>query len=202
MLPCGRSPSATCTMNDGDRRRGLHRIQREVRLLARRDRDDHRFTDGARNAEHVRRDDAGQCRGHHDGQCVAKTRGAHRVRAFAQVIGTARIASSATELMYGVIMMPMTMPGPSMLKPGRSGRIFCSIGVTEQQREIAEHDGRHADQQLEQRFDEFAHAVRRKLAEVDRDDRYPAAPRRAVRSPTSPAFRRATVQCRSASPRT
>ena len=45
-------------------------------------------------------------------------------------IGTARMASSATELMYGVIMMPMTMPGPSMLKPGRFGRNFCSSGVT------------------------------------------------------------------------
>jgi hypothetical protein len=35
--------------------------------------------------------------------------------------GTDRIASSATELTYGMIITPITSPGPSMLKPGRSG---------------------------------------------------------------------------------
>ena len=36
-------------------------------------------------------------------------------------MGTARIASSATELMYGMMNIPITSPGASMLKPGRSG---------------------------------------------------------------------------------
>lgn len=45
-------------------------------------------------------------------------------------IGTARIASSDTELTYGMIMIPITMPAESMLNPGKPGMIVCSSGVT------------------------------------------------------------------------
>jgi hypothetical protein len=45
-------------------------------------------------------------------------------------MGTARIASSLIELTYGMIMIPITIPALSMLKPGRSGIISCRAGVT------------------------------------------------------------------------
>ena len=40
------------------------------------------------------------------------------------------MASSLTELTYGMIMMPMTSPALSMLNPGSSGHSFWSAGVT------------------------------------------------------------------------
>ena len=44
--------------------------------------------------------------------------------------GTPRIASSASDDTSGRIMIPMTMPGPSALKPARPGMNRCSSGVT------------------------------------------------------------------------
>ena len=44
-------------------------------------------------------------------------------------MGTARIASSLSELTYGTIITPMISPALSMLNAGRSGKITCSFGV-------------------------------------------------------------------------
>ena len=44
--------------------------------------------------------------------------------------GTPRIASSASDDTSGRIMMPMTMPGPSALKPASDGMKRCRSGVT------------------------------------------------------------------------
>ncbi len=40
------------------------------------------------------------------------------------------MASSLSELTYGIIMIPMTIPALSMLNPGSSGITRCSNGVT------------------------------------------------------------------------
>ena len=55
--------------------------------------------------------------------------------------------------------MPITMPGPSALKPARPGTKCCSKGRHELQREVAVDHRRHAGQHLEHRPDDASNAV-------------------------------------------
>ena len=69
--------------------------------------------------------------GHHDAQRGLQLASRpSRTRLRASSIGTARIASSPTELMYGTIMRPMTMPALEHVEARQVGQNFCSIGVT------------------------------------------------------------------------
>ena len=81
--------------------------------------------------------------------------------------GTARIASSLIELMYGTIMMPMTNPALSMLNPGRSGPDLLQHRRDEEQCEVAIHDRWDRAEQFQKRLHHFTEARARVFAQVD-----------------------------------
>ena len=104
-----------------DGRGRFERIEGELRLLAGSDRHHHGLAHGARDAQDVRGRDPEKAPGTTTAERCLQARRAHRVGALAHVIGTARIASSLTELTYGMIMIPITMPAREHVEAGQLG---------------------------------------------------------------------------------
>ena len=70
-------------------------------------------------------------------------------------IGTACIASSLSELTYGMIISPITRPALSMLNAGQVGHELLEQRRDEQQREVAVDDRRHRAEQFQRRLDDL-----------------------------------------------
>ena len=100
----------------GHRLARLEWVEAKVCCGASRDRHDHRLADGSADPEDDRGDDARDRRRKHDPDRDLPLRAAQPYAPSRSAWGTAVMASSASEAIVGMIMMPMTRPAASMLK--------------------------------------------------------------------------------------
>ncbi len=152
----------------GHRLGRLARVEGEVGLLAHRDEHDHRLADGARDREHERRDDAGDCGGDDDPSRHLHLRRAERVGAVAQiarhrahrVLGQRRDGRHQHHAHHE--------PRGERVEDVDLDPEIAQQRRHEGEREVAEDDRRDAREDLERRLQDPARAGRRVLAQVDR----------------------------------